>query len=559
MYIIFTTINFGFLTSRIFNIKQSSAIINSILGLFATTIIASIWAIFYRINWEFHLFLLLFNGLLLLRHKKETFLLYRNFIFKINTLILPLKIIAAVTTALILAQCATKPYIIDNESYYIQTIKWLNEFGFVNGLANLHIFFGQNSGWHITQSVFNFSFLYFNLNDLSGFCLLLGNLFALFKLNDYFKYNDQNALLFGLLPLANLFFFQFISAPSPDIPVYIFTFILFSYFIKYYHSCTSSEFSLMVILVLYILYIKPTSVALLLLPSLLLFKNQREILPKVGRITLLCAVVLFLFIIKNTIVSGYPFFPFATVHGASLEYRVPEKIVSFFYFNETKANVFYTSFSEFKDLSKSELFYKWLFTSKIDFMMNAGSLLVIFITPLYLRFYNHSKPIWILFGTISVQMIVLFLSAPQYRFFIHFVFFLVFLMASSYLKNKKTLLLINTVSLLAVSFFLFIPIHFGAVTNNPLLAKNTTFSSKNLFIPEANSKYAIDYKIIRKGNLIYNSPVNHPFFWGNGNGKLPCVNQKQMDYFEQHFQVIPQLRTKNLKDGFYAKTSTTNE
>jgi hypothetical protein len=77
--------------------------------------------------------------------------------------------------------------LIDNETYYIQTIKWLNEFGFVKGLANLHPFFAQTSGWHILQSAFSFSYLPFSNNDLNGFCLLLGNLFAAFRLQDYSK------------------------------------------------------------------------------------------------------------------------------------------------------------------------------------------------------------------------------------------------------------------------------------------------------------------------------------------------------------------------------------
>ena len=76
----------------------------------------------------------------------------------LRNLILPLQLIMSVITVLIIAQCSTAPFVIDNETYYIQTIKWLNEYGFVRGLANLHISLGQCSGWHILQSAFSFSF-----------------------------------------------------------------------------------------------------------------------------------------------------------------------------------------------------------------------------------------------------------------------------------------------------------------------------------------------------------------------------------------------------------------
>jgi hypothetical protein len=133
---------------------------------------------------------------------------------------------------MIVAQCSSIPYVIDNESYYIQTIKWINEYGFVKGIVNLHFFLGQTSGWHITQSVFNFSFLYSNFNDLSGFVMLLGAVFSIQKLDEFSQNKNSNYLLIGLFPISSIFLFQFISAPSPDIPVYVLSFIIFFYFLE---------------------------------------------------------------------------------------------------------------------------------------------------------------------------------------------------------------------------------------------------------------------------------------------------------------------------------------
>src|SRR6218665_2899343 len=246
IYILFTTINLGFLTDKILQLKNKNFVITSILGLFSVTILASIWAIFGRINIEFHIFLLLTNILLYIGFQKLITEHYKVFWIELTQLNKALKAFLIIITFLILAQCASIPFVIDNESYYIQTIKWLNEYGFVKGLANLHIFLGQTSGWHVTQSAFNFSFLYQNFNDLSGFCLLLGNLFAIQKLNDYFKNNNSNYLIIGLFPLFNILFFQFISAPSPDIPVYVFSFIFFFYFLENFKKLTPETFNLLV-------------------------------------------------------------------------------------------------------------------------------------------------------------------------------------------------------------------------------------------------------------------------------------------------------------------------
>ena len=62
--------------------------------------------------------------------------------------------------------------------------------------------------------------------------------------------------------------------------------------------------------------------------------------------------------------------------------------------------------------------------------------------------------------------------------------------------------------------------------------------------------------MIEDHNFYYNSPVNVDFFWGTANGEIPCVNKKQIDYFEQKYNVKPQMRSDNLKDGFYAKDTS---
>lgn len=63
---------------------------------------------------------------------------------------------------------------IDNESYYIQTIKWLDKYGLVKGLANLHVYLAQQSGFHILEAALNFDSVYDRFNDLSAFYLLIG-------------------------------------------------------------------------------------------------------------------------------------------------------------------------------------------------------------------------------------------------------------------------------------------------------------------------------------------------------------------------------------------------
>ena len=52
------------------------------------------------------------------------------------------------------------------------------------------------------------------------------------KLQEFYQNKNSNYLLIGLFPITSIFLFQFISGPSPDIPVYVLSFIIFFYFLE---------------------------------------------------------------------------------------------------------------------------------------------------------------------------------------------------------------------------------------------------------------------------------------------------------------------------------------
>ncbi|MCG9790990.1 hypothetical protein [Flavobacterium algicola] len=63
----------------------------------------------------------------------------------------------------------------------------------------------------------------------------------------------------------------------------------------------------------------------------------------------------------------------------------------------------------------------------------------------------------------------------------------------------------------------------------------------------------IDFERIEKDNLSYYFPIKNDLFREVGSAPLPATNKKVIDYFENNYGYYPQMRTLNLKDGFYAK------
>jgi len=553
IYIFFTTLNLGFLLGKILKLKVKNFAVISILGLFSTTIIASIWAIFGRINLEFHIIILLLNIAIILSSKTAILFIYKNFFYEIKNLEKSLKIFLGFITFFIIAQCASIPYAIDNESYYIQTIKWINEFGFVKGLANIHFFLGQTSGWHIAQSAFNFSFLYDKFNDLSGFCLLLGNIFAIQKLNDFFKNQDKTNLIIGCFPLANVFLFQFISAPSPDMPIYVFTFIIFAYFLENYKKMNNEIFNIVSILVLFSLYIKTTAIGICILPIIILFQNYKAI--KIYKITFLSLLILILFVAKNTIVTGYPLFPITKNFGFVADYQIPEKI-AVLYYSLTKYFAYSLTENQFNEMSIWEVFLRWIKMPKLHGIFNKLSISLVIFTPIIIYKFFNQRRFWILYFIMSVQLLFLFLSSPQYRFFLNFILFFSFLWMTIFINKRKVILILLGISTFATAFVLFIPMNLKSLARNEHAVATSNFSIENIIFPHQNSKYQTDFERIENEHFYYNSPTNIDFFWGTANGSIPCVNEKQIDYFDQKYNIKPQMRSDDLKDGFYAKDTS---
>ena len=559
MYILFTTINLGFGFDKIAVLKNKNFVITSILGLFSITVLASIWAVFGRINIEFYIFILIINCFIFLKYRALILSIYRTFFNDLKKLDKFLKLFLITSFFLIIAQCASLPYVIDNESYYIQTIKWLNDYGFVKGLVNLHLFLGQQSGWHITQSAFNFSFLYKNFNDLSGFCLLLGNVFAIQKLNDYYESRNKTYLIVGLLPLANIFFFQFISAPSPDIAVYIFSFIISFYFLENYKKTSIETFNLLVILILFLLYIKNTTLTFVLIPILLLFTNFKFISKKLFFSFVFSILILTLFFTKNIIICGSLIFPSKLPPFFTLDYAISDTVETLYYKQLKNYYGYFLSDEQFNAMSTFDLFIKWLSLPKLNGFFNKISVFLIVICPSLIYKFQNKKKLWVLYAVMIIQLCVLFATSPQYRFFMNFILFFSLFCLACFIKSRKIITVFLFISLIPMLIIVFIPINLNRFSNQKFMLEMSTFSFTNAIYPYKNTKYNTPYERIKSGNLIFNSPIENDFFWGSGDGDLPCVNKTQINFFEKYYNIKPQMRTHHLKDGFYTKKVNPNE
>lgn len=519
----FLVIPFGIFTTKVTRINNSKPSIIVILGLVFLALFFSIWAFFYRLNIETFLVVFISSGWLYWIYKTEIKQFFIDLKSQWNNFSNFYKWLFVFLVGLTALKSAGLPFVVDNESYYIQTIKWLNEYGFVKGLANLHLFLAQNSGWHTLQAGLNLSFLTDRINDLNGFLLIIC---CFFYLSEFRQKKEKHWI--GFILLFNVLLFQFVDAPSPDLPLLLITPILFYFFTE--KQTDSDTAKTAILLFAFLAFVKITVVPF----GLLLFLWVKR--PKILGFLIATGIVFGgVWLTKNCIISGYPLYPFPYLIWDT-DWTIPQEL---YHYSQHNAHI--------KKFS--------LFQGGVIGFFNIGTSLVFILAWCFnpLRKERIYQGLYII---LLIHFVLMVLFAPQYRFFLpEFIFLSVVIVneilnSTTSIKATRPALAIGII--LPVVFML--PLKFSYFTESTRQSFPEKFEKSQLIIPQPNSRFhMMRFEEKTKGNLKYYSPSENFFFFGTANGELPCVNEAYLYYFEYYYSIIPQMRRSDLKDGFYSE------
>ncbi|MFA7446496.1 MAG: hypothetical protein WCY89_11150 [Flavobacteriaceae bacterium] len=523
LLLFFLVIPFGILTTKITRINNSKPGIIAILGLVFLALFFSVWVFFYRLNIEVFLVIFFSGGLLYWIYRTESKQFFTDLKKQWNNFSNFYKWLFGILAGLTALKSAGLPFVVDNESYYIQTIKWLNEYGFVKGLGNLHLFLAQNSGWHTLQAGLNLSFLTDRINDLNGFLLIVC---AFFYLSEFQQKNEKHWI--GFIVLFNVLLFQFVDAPSPDLPLLLITPILFYFFTE--KQTDSDTAKTAILLFAFLAFVNITVVPFGLLLLLWLKK------PKALAFFVVSGAVFGgIWLTKNSIISGYPLYPFPYLI-LDADWTIPQELYSY-----SQTNDHIKKFS--------------LFGKGITRFFNMGMILLFGLAWLTKPF-RKEKIYQSLYVVLLIHFILMAIFAPQYRFFLPEFIFLVIVIMNEILNSVTKIKAVKPILITGVllPFVFMLPLKFSYFTDSTRQSFPEKFEISQLVVPQPNSKYhTMKFEQKTKGNLNYNSPSENFFFFGTANGNLPCVNEAYLYYFEYHYSIFPQMRSNHLKDGFYSE------
>ncbi len=344
----------------------------------------------------------------------------------------------------------TLPRQYDSLLYHISAVQWNEKFRAIPGLANLHDRFGFNSSIFTLNAAFSYSLLYnqmfFIVNSLSYY------IFLLWLTNNLFRF--KNILSFFSVIFIYFFTEQYIfdiSSPGSDILINIFIAYLVFTFLYFENSIVNKKL-LFIVLPLFGITLKVSIIPILILTLYILLSTNRNIFKK---IILISFLIIFPWVIRNLIISGYILFPFEKIDLFSFDWKVPkEKVI------DTKNWIYSWARIPYKDQSEvlSLTFYEWfkiwwnaaLLKNKIFFT-------IALVSPLILLFEllkKNKTKVYIVVLTLYSSFLLWLFTAPDFRFLFSVILSLNVIFLTYIFSHFKFIIKNMTIKTITLSLFL---------------------------------------------------------------------------------------------------------
>ena len=324
--------------SFIFGIKKTHNVLPAIIaGLAFNTVYSETFSLFGGVGIEANVILVLLAlaGAFFNRTSvSQTFTALKEKVLSVK--VLPY-IYAAVI--LLFAYGTSRGYIhYDTSLYHAQSIRWIEEYGVVKGLACLQLRFGYNSSAFALTALYSFvDILGQSLHTTAGFFVLLGAIQVVDVYRVFTKKHVRHSdfIRIGLLFYLGLIFKEIVS-PASD---YYAQILIFTAVIMWLDAIEDTEddpnakaypFAMLSILLVYAATVK-FSIALLVLlvikPAIMLIKDKKYKQIAVCLGAGIC--VLLPFFIRNVLISGWLIYPSTFIDLFNVDWKIPKGVAQY--------------------------------------------------------------------------------------------------------------------------------------------------------------------------------------------------------------------------------------
>lgn len=311
--------------------KQEGLDIYLLFGLCAITVYAQTFSLFAGVGMAANCFMILICLLILFWCHRQIKAYIQDLWQKLNKPYIWITVIILVI--LLVALTSGRVYHYDTDLYHAQAIRWIEEYGVVKGLGNLHNRLAYNSAFFSIQALYSLKFLFGqSIHTLNGFVAALMLIYALLTLGIFHnrKLAASDLLKIGFF----IYLFQteninYLSSPGSDTITLFMVLYLSSKWSEYAERKWEEpvDYGLLCILAVWTVTIKLSAGMLVLLtiyPAVLLICRKEW--KKIGVFLLTGSLILAPFLIRNVMVSGYLVYPYASIDLFQVDWKMAASV-----------------------------------------------------------------------------------------------------------------------------------------------------------------------------------------------------------------------------------------
>lgn len=218
----------------------------------------------------------------------------------------------------------------DTDLYHAQAIRWIEEYGAVKGLGNLHLRLGYNSSAFALSALYSFSFTGKSMHTVAGF-FALALAFSCADLKNIASRRHPVLSDFVRVIAVYYLFTVFDEIVSPASDYFMTTMVLFIviHWLDLYslHERAFLPHALLALCAVYVTTIKLSAAPLLLLAIYpihrIIKRRKKEAVKPIGICILFALLIAVPFFIRNVILTGWLVYPFTGIDIFAAIWEVP--------------------------------------------------------------------------------------------------------------------------------------------------------------------------------------------------------------------------------------------
>ncbi len=335
LYMLFTCYVTGFACLKVISGKEAFQFRKETSYLYAgigvVTVYSQLFSIFWKVGLMANILLLFICGVCVLVYRKDIWDNLRTFRLTVT----PVKAAVIIVLLLVFAYGASTGIIhYDTGLYHAQSIRWIEEYGVVPGLGNLHSRLAYNSASFCLSALYSMSFL----GGQSYHCCagFLAFLLALVCTEAITGNRPQKPLLSDFARIISVYYllmiFDEMVSPASD---YFMVLLVFYIVIRWLELTERKEgsylpYALLCVLCVVVLTVKLSGALILLLvfkPAVMMIREKK--IKKIGKFLGLGILTVAPFLARNVILSGWLIYPFTFLDLFSFDFKIPKGMADY--------------------------------------------------------------------------------------------------------------------------------------------------------------------------------------------------------------------------------------